>query len=393
LVTEQSGHSPFSLPTTLWRSLALIIVLAVAVLLGSMVFNRFLRVATTILVFSAILTYLLQPFVEWSVHMLRTRHDHVVRVAVVLLVYLAIAVGLFGIGSSTARTVARQAQELQATWTTAGQHIPQQIVSLQRWYARTVPSTIQAQVTASVQRSLQDSSHQYIPRVVAWVFGLAKTAGEWVGWIIELIFVPLVAFYFLTDRSRVREHFLFFVPSRHRQAVMQYAGGMDDIFRQYIRGQLILCAVAWAVVTIALLIMQVPGAILLGVIAGVARAIPVIGPVVGGIPVLATVLLDPQWSGAFWWVLIGFSALHLFESKFLMPRILGDHLDVHPVLVILSLLVGYELLGLLGMFIAPPTVAVIRLILAVRRGEGPFAVAGSASEPEKLCSPSLSGLA
>ena len=198
--------------------------------------------------------------------------------------------------------------------------------------------------------------------------GLAKKAGQWIALLIELIFVPLVAFYFLTDASRIREQALFFVPKRHRHAVLQYSSEMDRILRRYMHSQVILCAVAWVVVTIALLLMGIPGALLLGIIAGVARAIPVIGPFVGGVPVLAAVLFNPQWAGAFWWVLIAFTALHFFESKFLMPRILGDKLGVHPVMVIISLLVGYEMLGLLGMFLAPPAVAMIRFILALRRG-------------------------
>jgi predicted PurR-regulated permease PerM len=122
------------------------------------------------------------------------------------------------------------------------------------------------------------------------------------------------------------------------------------------------------VVTTALLIMRVPGAFLLGVIAGLSRAIPVIGPVVGGIPLLAAVGLNEATVGYFWWVLIGFIILHLFESKFLMPRILGDRLGMHPVMVIISLLVGYQILGLVGMFLAPPAVAIIRYFMAVRRG-------------------------
>jgi predicted PurR-regulated permease PerM len=232
-----------------------------------------------------------------------------------------------------------------------------------------VPGSVRAQLETSYRREVRQFPDKYVPKVAGWLLGLTRTAGKWAGLIFELILVPLIAFYLLTDATRLREQALFFIPKRYRPTVVQYAGGMDAILRRYMHGQVILCAIAWVVVTLALLIMGIPGALLLGLLAGISRAIPVIGPVVGGIPVLAAVLLDPRLSGAFWWVLIGFTALHLFESKVLMPRILGGHLGVHPVLVILSLLVGYEMLGLLGMFLAPPMVAMILFILAIRRGE------------------------
>ena len=117
--------------------------------------------------------------------------------------------------------------------------------------------------------------------------------------------------------------------------------------------------------TVALLIMHIPGALLLGLVAGVSRGIPLIGPTCrlhpgagGGVVEPARRLLVD---------VIGFIILHLFESKYLMPRILGDSLGIHPVLIIIALLIGYEILGLLGMFLAPPAIAMIRFIVTTQR--------------------------
>lgn len=360
------------IPSSWWRRLGIgLLVIALSVL-GYVIFQRFFRVAATILLFAAILTYLLQPSVEWLVRISRLKQLHAARIGATLLLYVVLATAMYGMGAAVANAISHNVQELRATWTLSSRHVPRQLTKLQHWYQRTVPRQVQQQVAVSVHRESGQFSEKYVPTIVASVMGLAKKAGQWVALLIELIFVPLVAFYFLTDASRIREQALFFVPKRHRHSVLQYASEMDRILRHYMHGQVILCAIAWVVVTIALLLMGIPGALLLGIIAGVARAIPVIGPFVGGVPVLAAVVFNPQWAGAFWWVLIAFTALHFFESKFLMPRILGDHLGVHPVLVIISLLVGYEMLGLLGMFLAPPAVAMIRFILALRRGEGPF---------------------
>lgn len=349
------------------RKIGIAVLAIAAAIVGYIVFQRYLRIAATILLLAAMMTYLLQPAVEWGVRISRSRNTHAARTSATLVIYLIIAAGLYGLGAGIVNTVSASVQDLRQNWVAAQHRIPRQLQQVEAWYEKTIPATVRLQIASSAHQEMGKVSEKYVPTVVGSLFGLARKAGEWIGLLVELIFVPLVAFYFLTDARKVREQVLFFVPRRHRHGVMQYAGAMGSILRQYVQSQLILCAIAWVVVTVAMLVMGIPGALLLGIIAGISRAIPLIGPLVGGIPVLGSVLLTPQWAGAFWWVLIGFTLLHFIESKFIMPRILGDHLGVHPVIVIISLLVGYEMLGLLGMFLAPPVIAMVRFILAQQR--------------------------
>jgi predicted PurR-regulated permease PerM len=99
--------------------------------------------------------------------------------------------------------------------------------------------------------------------------------------------------------------------------------------------------------------------------------VPIVGPVVAGVPIVLLASLKSPVLG--FWVLVGYSFLHFFESKYLMPRVLGFHLGIHPVLVIVSLLVGYELFGIVGMFVAVPLVAIAKLVMKQQRGDAPAA--------------------
>lgn len=365
--------------TPWWRTLLYALLVTAALVAAFLIFDTYFRTVATILLLAMVLALLLQPLVEWAARRVPPRHAHAVRVGVVLGVYVVIAGVVVGMGAAIFGTLREQTNEVVSTLK-QGQ-LPVQFTQLEAWYVSTVPEETRKQLYANLQQSLQqaDLSQQ----AWSWTVSLVKQFGHWIGLLIEFIFVPLIAFYFLTDAGSVREQLLYFVPGRYRRSVMHYASGIGVIFRQYVHGQILLCIIAWVVVTLAMLALGIPGALLLGVVAGVTRAIPVIGPLVGGIPVVGMVLLHPGSAAFFWPVLIGFTALHLFESKYLMPRILGDHLGLHPIIIIVSLLIGYKFLGLLGMFIAPPVVAVIRFALAVRRGDGPF------SEPEQ---PSLPGI-
>jgi len=356
------------------RPVAIILAVALLLVLGYRIFEEYLSIPATIVLLAIILTYLLRPLVERMVRFSTARYLHASRIGAVLLLYGLIAWGVYKLGAVTVQALQHDATKLQRTWTLKHQQVPAQFDRLILWYNTTVPASVKQQINDGVTKELKASLPTVMPRLV----GAARKAFEWAGLLIELIFVPLVAFYLLTDAPKVREQLLGFVPVRHRERLVHYAGGIDGILRRYVIGQLILCAIAWIVVTVALVVMGIPGALLLGIVAGLSRAIPVVGPLVGGVPVLAAVLIDNPWPGAFWWVLIGFTLLHLFESKVLMPRILGEKLGIHPVIIIISLLVGYELLGLLGMFIAPPAVAMIRFILQERRAEA----AGDETLPE-----------
>lgn len=367
MVDEPGRQFKFSIPTA-WGRLALnLLLIAGVVAVGYLLFERYFRMAATILLLASLLAYVLRPAVERLARFSRIPNLHTARMTATAVVYLAVAGMLLTMGIAAADTVTRDIGAVRASWVYAQRHLPEQLVRARGIYEVRVPGSIRASVDACVAREMKRLPDKHIPMVVSSLFGFVGKAWKQMGMLVELVFVPLIAFYLLTDAERVGQQALEFVPRRRREGVLRYATGIDRILREYMRGQIILCLIAWAVVTVGLLSMGIPAALLLGVFAGVSRGIPVFGPVIGGIPVMAAVLFDPQWSPYFWVILAAFALLHLIESKVVMPRILGDHLGVHPVIIILSLIVGYEVLGLLGMFLAPPAIAIIRHVLLLRR--------------------------
>jgi predicted PurR-regulated permease PerM len=213
--------------------------------------------------------------------------------------------------------------------------------------------------------------------VESWLQGLtdvltaATTKGlgmtfHGVGFLIELLLVPILVFYFLADGPNIRQQALFFVPRRWLPRTEQALDQADGIFERYIRGQVALCIIAFVVVTVGLWAIGVDLYLLLGVVAGLTRAVPIIGPIVGAIPILTVVALTKS-GGVTLWVLILFSLMHLLESKLLMPAILGQQLDLHPVLIIVALLVGAQMGGLLGVFLAAPVLAAVKTLIANQR--------------------------
>jgi predicted PurR-regulated permease PerM len=265
---------------------------------------------------------------------------------------------------------------LYGFWVFSSYSINREISDIQyRWHDyRATLSRFAASVDQAYRERLPES---FRPTVDSWIRGLgdilttAATRGlgmtfHGVGFLIELFLVPILAFYFLADGPNIRQQVMFFVPRRAVPRTEHALNQANDIFQRYIKGQIILCFIAFVVVTAGLWAVKVDFFFLLGVAAGLTRAVPIIGPIVGAIPILLVVLATKSTALTLW-VLLAFSVMHVLESKLLMPAILGQQLDLHPVLIIVALLVGAQVGGLLGVFLAAPVLAAVKAVIAQQR--------------------------
>ncbi|MBV9469962.1 MAG: AI-2E family transporter [Abitibacteriaceae bacterium] len=201
-------------------------------------------------------------------------------------------------------------------------------------------------------------------RVQGWV---TQQVSQWfshVGFIVELLLVPVLVFYFLTDGPAIRAEARLLCPPHWRPHISRMAAHFDSVFAGFIRGQLFMCLIAWVVVTLGLLLIGVKYAFTLGLIAGLARGIPVIGPMVGGVPIVLVCFITTRSLPLTGALMLGLTVMHLLESKVLLPKIVGHQVDLHPVSVIVSLLLGMEFFGFLGIFLAVPLAAVVKILLA-----------------------------
>lgn len=183
------------------------------------------------------------------------------------------------------------------------------------------------------------------------------------GFIVELILVPVLVFYFLTDGPAIRGEARLLSPPAWRPHGGKMLSHLDRVLDGYIRGQVWMCLIAWVLVTLGLLLLGVRYPFTLGLVAGVTRAVPVIGPLLGGIPIILICLISTKSIETTSLLLVGFTLMHFLESKVLLPKIVGHEVDLHPVSVIVSLLIGMEFFGFLGVFLAVPIAAVLKIVL------------------------------
>ena len=176
------------------------------------------------------------------------------------------------------------------------------------------------------------------------------------------VVVPVLAAYLLYDSETIKRFFMGFVPGRRRDSTLTVLAEFEQVIGGFIRGQLLVGASVGILIAIGLFIVREPYAILLGAIAGALDLIPYIGPFIAVIPALIIAFVTNGFQEAIW-VAVVFLIANQAEGHIFAPNIVSRTIQLSPSAVVLAILVGGELYGVLGMFIAVPVAGIIRVLL------------------------------
>ncbi len=185
-------------------------------------------------------------------------------------------------------------------------------------------------------------------------------------YIINFMLGMVIAFYFLKDKYRFRAGFIEFsanvFPGKFNRLIRILWEDIDAVFSGYIRGQLTDAVIMASLISICLTIVKIDFAVVIGVISGFSNVIPYVGAIVGLLLAVLSALISGSVSKIIY-VIIIMLVLQQIDSIFISPRVLGKQVDLNPVVVISSLSAGGALFGIVGMILAIPFAAVIKIIM------------------------------
>jgi predicted PurR-regulated permease PerM len=178
-----------------------------------------------------------------------------------------------------------------------------------------------------------------------------------------LLVVPVFAAYLLHDFDRITAGIRDLVPSRWRPFVVDIAREVDVVLGEFIRGQLLVMLILAVLYSVAYAILDVRLAVLIGVTAGLLSFIPYVGGATAlGLAVLMCLLDWGGW-GQMIGVVVAYSVIQTVESFFITPRIVGEKVGLPAVWVLFALVVGGDLFGFMGVLLALPAAAVIKIFV------------------------------
>lgn len=203
------------------------------------------------------------------------------------------------------------------------------------------------------------------------VSGVTRSGVQVLGWLANLVLIPLVTFYLMRDWQGLLARLRSLVPPSARSTVTTFASEADAVLASFLRGQFSVMMALAAVYAVGLGLVGLDLALPLGLLAGLVSFVPYLGFIVGiGSAGLAALLQFQELSPVLW-VLAVFGVGQLLESFVLTPYLVGDRLGLHPVTVIFAVMAGGQLFGFVGVLLALPAAAV--LAVAVRHLQAAFA--------------------
>jgi predicted PurR-regulated permease PerM len=302
--------------------------------------------------------YLLDPPVRWL-----ARHGFRRSVAI-LVVYVG---AIFVIAELLWLTIAPLINELLrfiADFPTLAADLDKQVHKLSEVYARLdIPPAIREWIDGLLAGIGQPGGTGSID--LSFLLPVLTGAGSLIGILFGYLILPVWVAYLLNDRAALVGQFDRALPASWRFDVWAVIRTVERVFGQWVRGQLIL-GFAVAIFTFAGLLVasQVVDpifgryAILLSVIAGVLELIPIIGPIISAVP--AVLLAATVGPGTVVAALVLYTLVQQVENNFLVPKIQGDAIELHPAAVVFAIIIGGALAGLIGAILALPVTAAFR---------------------------------
>jgi predicted PurR-regulated permease PerM len=269
---------------------------------------------------------------------------------VILLVYLAFFALVVGFAVFVLPAAFTQAEQVM-------RELPSFLDQVDDWATGVRPEAVGQAVT-----SLTDAARGYLrpqapgtEQVVQIGLTLAEALTS-IGAVLALVF------FWLVGHPRLQRYSLAFVPLERRGGVRRAWNDIEGRLGMWFRGQLILMGTIGVMCGTAYFLLGVPSALLLGLVAAICEAIPMVGPIIGAVPaVLAAATVSPELA----LLVVGVTAvIQVVENNVLVPVIMRNTIGLSPLIVTLSLLVGAAAGGIPGALVAVPVAAAVEVVLA-----------------------------
>jgi predicted PurR-regulated permease PerM len=310
-----------------------------------------------LVILSIFFAYLMDPLVKLIRRPFKERKKEkwMPRWAAVLIAYLILFLVIILAILYLAPRVNEQLKEFAGNFPKYSETVRARLSDLnERYQNYPIPEDVRNAINTQASDSLASVGTSLATGVGAFLILLVPYL-PWIVWI------PVLAFFFLKDSNAFKASTLRLFPSgRWRYQVEVFFYDLNRTLAAYTRAQLISCLLIGTVCTIAFYIFGVPYALLLGVMAGVLEFIPLAGPLAIGALTVAICAFYSPWQALY--VGIFLTALRFVHDYITFPRIVREGIHLHPLAILLAIFAGAQLGGIMGIFLSIPVVAILAVL-------------------------------
>ncbi|ECX4468364.1 AI-2E family transporter [Listeria monocytogenes] len=211
---------------------------------------------------------------------------------------------------------------------------------------------------SDIMKTLSTKGTSVINSAISSIGSIVGTVTEVV---LAIVTTPLVLFYLLKDGKKLPDFLLKMLPVNGRAHTRQVLGEANHQISSYIRGQIIVSLCIGILLFIGYLIIGLPYALTLAIIAACTSIVPYLGPAIAITPAIIIAIVTSPW--LLIKLIIVWCVVQLLECKFISPQVMGKTLKVHPITILFVILVAGNLFGVLGVIFAVPGYAVLKVIV------------------------------
>lgn len=192
--------------------------------------------------------------------------------------------------------------------------------------------------------------------------------------LISTILILVTSLYLTKDAPIIRTYIEELFPRSYQPELIGLFKRIGNIWQAFFRGQITLCLIIGTITTVVLYLLGMPGALVLGIFAGFTEIIPNLGPALALIPAVIVALIQGSTNPAlmeignlgnvgFALIIFGvYFVIQQVENSVIVPRVIGDSVNLHPVIIICGVYIGFGVGGILGAFLAAPVIATVRTV-------------------------------
>lgn len=306
------------------------------------------RAILTPFILAAIFAYVFNPLIDFL-----SRSIRLPRSLSIIIIYTIIVAVIVAAGILLTRRIINESFEFTINISYLAHTARMQAESLPSWLSPIVDEGLRSLEKSKI--FAPDLAFSFFPKAISRM--------------VSFIIFVFAAFYFLREGRSMIDKFLHFIPQEHRLDIEVMLRKMNNVFSGYLRGQLFMVAFVSSILFIALSIIGVRYALILAVFSGFAEIVPIIGPITATVVAVGVVLTDSSFNFDLSQIQVAllvaviYFLLRQIQDYFITPAIMGRITNLHPLVILFSVLAGGHLFGIIGFILGVPVAASIRLLL------------------------------
>ncbi len=224
---------------------------------------------------------------------------------------------------------------------------------VQKFIKRYIPFTKNLDLNKYVLESTTDLFSNVFSNISKILTGIFSV-------IAALVIIPFMTFFILKDTKRIHKGIVNLMPNRYFEMSYLVLGKIGEQLGRFVRGWILDATFVGVSVAIALSILGVQNSVSIGFIAGIGHLVPYFGPLIGGLPAIIISIIQFGDLTMLPSITLTFLVIYTFDNGFVQPNIFSKSTDMHPLVIIILIIIGNQLLSVIGMLLAVPVATVIK---------------------------------